>query len=200
MGKYVRVATIQKYLENKVRFAALGEQDPNKMTLDFLNLLINEAETQLELDLMERYDVPLQTTDGKPFDALPQSTVFILRTTAEMASVIRVLETDFGRGTSANAEKYTENLNSRYSKIVTGLMERKSGSYGTWLKPPLAGLALSYQNQADTGFKGRVLHTTTISHHPDYAIQQINSPAENYFNGWLDPLEFGRGNRDGHGG
>lgn len=200
MGKYATVDAIQKRLEGKVKFAAPGVQDANKMSLDLLNALIGEGESQLEIDLMMRYEMPFQGMNGEAFSTLPDTTKTALKTLSELICVIRVLETDFGRGTSANADKYTEMLQKRYDKFVNTLVERRKVNGEEtleWLRPPLPGIKAAYCNQGDSGFRGRAHNTTTISHEPDYAIQQINSPGEDFFNGSLDQLD--RGNSP-HGG
>lgn len=188
MAKYLSLTAVKARLENKVRFADRGDTDPNKMTDILFASLINEAETQVEIDLMLRYEVPFQGPNGT-YAELPDSTKTFITTLAELLSVVRVLETDFGRGTSANGDKYTEKLQKRYDAMAKQLVELKDGSYQTWLRPPLAGLKLAYSNQGDTGFRGRAHNTTTISHEADYATLQINSPGENVWNGWLDPLD-----------
>lgn len=190
MARYVIVERVKQRLEGKVRFAPPGSDDPNQMTAALFNDLINEAESQVELDLMIRYDVPFKTQDGS-FEALPNTTKTLLRVLSEMLSCVRVLEMDFGRGTATNGEKYTAQLQKRYDALVKQLIEIKDKSYQTWLRPPLEGLALAYSNQGDTGFRGRIHNTTTISHEADYAYKQINSPGENIFNGFLDPLDKG---------
>lgn len=193
MPKYMNVDAIMKRLEGKVRFAAPGDTDPNKLGGQLLNSLLNEAESQLEIDLMMRYELPFQGQGGT-FSELPDTTRLFLTTIAELLGTIRILETDFGRGTSANAEKYVSALQKRYEKMVKDLMEIKEKSYQTWLRPPLAGLKLAYSNQGDTGFRGRVHNTTTIRHEADYAYKQINSPGEDWFNGIIDSVDHG-----GHG-
>ena len=189
MARYASLQALKRRLENKVRFAEPGDNDPNKMTQDLFNSLVNEGESQIEIDLMMRYEVPFQPAAGGAFKDLPESTKTFLTTLSELIGVIRILETDFGRGTSANAEKYVTQLQKRYDGMIAQLVEIKKESYQTWLRPPLAGLKLAYSNQGDTGFRGRVIHSTTISHEADYAYKQINSPGESLFNSWMDPLD-----------
>lgn len=194
MARYVKFERVKVRLEGKVRFGAPGDNDPNKMTAILLADLINEAESQLELDLMIRYGVPFIDKDAGTFEGLNVSTRTLLTTLGELLSCIRILEMDFGRGTATNSEKYTEKLQKRYDALVAQLVEVKKDSYQTWLRPPLEGLALAYSNQGDTGFRARIHNTTTISHGADYAYKQINSPGENIFNGVLDPLDPGNVN------
>lgn len=195
MGKYCTAQAVIVRLQGKIRFAEPGvrdEDDPNEMSLQLLNTLISEAESQLEIDLMDRYELPFQGINGEPFSALPDNTRITLRNLAELLSVIRVLETDFGRGTSANADKYTEQAQKRYDLIIGKLMaiqEQTKKTSRQWQRRPLDGLMAAYNNQGDTGFRGRVLNTTTLRHEADYAYKQINSPGENIFNGILDSLD-----------
>lgn len=194
MGKYCTAEAVKIRLEGKVKFDVPGGVDPNKMSLALLNVLIEEAESQLELDLMDRYDIPLQRIDCRPFSELPETTRITLKNLAELVSILRVLETDFGRGTSANSEKYTEKTQKRYDDVVLRLMEKQEETKNTshkWKRAPLNGLKVAYNNTGDNGFRGRVMTTTTI-HHEDYALKQINSPAENIFNNLFDTNDFGR--------
>ena len=103
--------------------------------------------------------------------------------------MIRVLETDFGRGTSVNSEKYTAACQKRYDSVIEKLMaykEETKGSSRQWMRRPLDAVAVAYNNQGDNGFRGRVSTTTSTHHHSgNYAVDQINDPAENIFNGLI---------------
>ena len=189
MGKYCSMEAVQTRLAGKVKFGKPGEpEDPDadRMSLSLLNTLIGEAESQLEIDLMDRYELPFQGLCGEAFSTLPDNTKTTLKNLAELISVIRVLETDFGRGTSANAEKYVTQLEKRYTTVVEKLMAKQEENKNTsrqWKTGPLYGLKVSYNNQADNGFRGRVTNLTPTSPHGDFAAQQINSPGETVWNG-----------------
>jgi hypothetical protein len=184
--RYTKTERIKQKLQGKVKFGGPGDTDPNKMSADLLTELIVEAETQLQLDLMRRYNIPLQPINGGSFSNLVDNTRVIITMMAELLSVIRVLETDFGRGTAANGDKYMSGLQKRYDAILKPLMEYRKDSQNAWLNPPLEGLQLSYQNQGDTGFRGRVMNTTTIPLEADWAVQQINSPGETLWDGHIN--------------
>lgn len=159
------------------------------MSLQLLNQLISEAESQLEIDLMDRYEIPFQATDGSPFAKLPSTSLQALRTLAELISVIRVLETDFGRGTSVNSDKYTEKLQARYDKLVAQLMaKRKVGGEETreWQTRPLDGVMVAYNNKADNGFRGQVYNTSESHNDATYGTHQINAPSASLFTGLWD--------------
>lgn len=191
MSRYMNLKAVKDRLAGKIRFADPGDMDPNKMGTALFTSLINEAETQLEIDLMMRYATPLVGPNGT-FEELPDTTKLFIRTLAELMGTVRLLETDFGRGTSVNGDKYTEKLQKRYDSMVKSLMDIKESdkkSYQTWLRPPLPGLQLAYNNQGDSGFRGRILHSTTTHRHADYAYKQINSPGEDIWTGLLDHLD-----------
>jgi hypothetical protein len=195
MAKYVSVPKLQDRLKNKISFGTVASTTADQMPPSLFNDLINEAEADMEVDLMIRYDTPFHAVDDihgnpQPYSALPAETQFMLRTLAELLAAIRVLETDFGRGTSANGEKYTEKLQKRYDSMIAKLVEFQKNSYSTWLKPPLRGLALAYCNGGDSGFRGRVHNTTVVrTESGEWATNQINAPGESLFNGQLDRPE-----------
>lgn len=198
MGKYCRSEAVKVRLEGKVKFSESGSEDENRMSPALLNALIAEAESQLEIDMMDRYELPFQSTCGAPFSQLPQTSLITIQNLAELLSCIRVLETDFGRGTSVNSEKYTEKLQKRYDEVVGKLMEVQEQTKHTsrqWLRRPLDGVKVSYNNQGDNGFRGRVTNVSAYDHNAaNYAIDQINSPGENIFNGLDFPFGARRGN------
>jgi hypothetical protein len=198
MGQYCSVKNVQERLQGKVKFNEPGGTDPNKMTLDLLNQLISEGESQLEIDLMDRYDLPFKRWDDAPFSQLFPSTLFMIKNLAEMISVIRVLETDFGRGTSVNADKYTEKLQKRYDGVIDMLMEKQEETKNTsrqWKRRPLDGLKVAYNNQGDNGFRGRAFNTSKRHDSADYAQHQQNHPDLNIWNG----VGLGREDGDGDG-
>src|SRR5258708_1402993 len=134
MGKYCSMEAVQTRLAGKVKFGAPGvPEDPNadRMSLALLNALIAEAESQLEVDLMDRYELPFRGICDEPFSVLPDNTRVTIKNLAELLSVIRVLETDFGRGTSANAEKYVTQLQKRYDLVVSKLVAKQEETKNT---------------------------------------------------------------------
>jgi hypothetical protein len=105
-----------------------------------------------------------------------------------MQSVIRVLEIDFGRGSAVDGAKYIERMQDRYKSVVDEKLLKKKDIQGhesqQWKYPPLA-LKLNYFNtEADDGYMGQVLNTTTTV--PQYAQFQINDPSESWWNGIFD--------------
>jgi hypothetical protein len=184
--KYTKVERVKQKLQGKVKFGAAGSTDDNHLNPDLLNELVVEAETQLQLDLMRRYNIPLQPVNGGAFSSLPDNTRVILTMMAELLSMIRILETDFGRGTNANGDKYRDSLEKRYQSLLKPLMECRKDSQNAWLNPPLEALQLSYQNQGDTGFRGQVMNTSDMIGEAGYAERQINKPSENYWTGDYD--------------
>lgn len=185
MGYYVSNKAVMDRLAGKVRFTTNPEEDgeENKMPISLLNEIVMDSESQVEMDLSARYMAPFQTSDGKPFSLLSERpTKQWIRTLVLLQCTIRVLETDFGRGGPTDAENYSISLFRRYRGMIKDHMELKANSYNTYVKPPLPDLMLNYQNEeADTGFKGRVLTLNTEYGDGDYAADQVNSPSQTFW-------------------
>lgn len=198
MGRYISQEAVLVRLRGKVKVTDDPEMNPDRLPTALLNRLILEAEGQVEQDLSQRYAAPFQRTDGAPFPALPEApTKNMIRTLCELLSVVRVLETDFGRGSSNDASKYADSSQKRYDKMIWGDEEKKipglvtlrPNTFNVFLTPPLPGLrSAPHAAAVDTGFAGYV--TRSDDHgHGSYPVQQINSPEENYWNGFIDSDE-----------
>jgi hypothetical protein len=186
MPLYTNETDVKSRLVGKVAFDDTDE-DPNKVGHKLLLQLIDEGESQLEVDLSPRYAAPFQTDTGGPFSQLPlRPTRNTLKNLAELMAVIRVLETDFGDGSVVDAEKYLKNIKPRYEKLVEKLISRR-GDLETsiqWALPPLPNLRLAAHNEmADDGFAGRVLSTTAGV--GDFPARQINDPGATFWDGQL---------------
>lgn len=187
MALYAKPDRVKALLRGKIRFTD-DPAEENKMSDALFQVLISEAESELHVDLSQRYMNPFQTVDGTAFGGLGEyPTRQIIRTCAELKATIRCLETEFGRGSTTDSSKYTETLEKRYAAIVAKLVEkRKINGQETnqWAYPPLPGLRLSWGNTAaDDGFAGQVLIASGDSHRDGYAQGQINSPGAAYWSG-----------------
>lgn len=193
MGRYINSEAVIVRLRGKVKVTSTPETEPDRLPLLLLNRLINEAEGSVEQDLSQRYAGPFVTVDNGPFANLPERpTREILRTLCELLATIRVLETDFGRGSGLDGMKYADACQKRYDIMVwgdekkPGLLSLKKNSYNTFISPPLPGLQLNWQlAQVDTGFHGFFGKTGSEHNAASYAEEQINDPSENYWNGHL---------------
>jgi hypothetical protein len=205
VGRYINSEAVIVRLRGKVKVTSNPEQEPDRLPLLLLNRLINEAEGNVEQDLSTRYEAPFATQSDGPFASLPERpTKEILRTLCELLSVVRVLETDFGRGSGLDGMKYAQNCQDRYDKMLWGDSEKKrpgllsirENSYNVFITPPLPGLKSNYQvSQADNGFVGFFGRTDSVDSMGDYALEQINNPGENFWNGHIssDPDTFDGG-------
>lgn len=186
MALYITREDVRVRLIGKVRFTD-DEDDENKMNFRLLDRLINEAEGDVEHDLSARYAVPFVTVDNTAFKLLPERpTKEILRTLCELKAVIRVLETDFGRGGATNAENYKKQQSERYDAMLKKQLRKKgpedddTEQHG-WYYPPLIGLALAVHNsEADDGYAGMVLSTSDGE--GGFAAQRINNPSQSFYN------------------
>lgn len=187
MGRYINQEQVIVRLRGKVKTTDNPDQEPDRMPLLLLNRLINEAEGQVEYDLSTRYFAPFVTIDGAQFGALPERpTKELLRTMCELLSVVRVLETDFGRGSSSDAGKYSDSCQKRYDKMVDDLTGIRANSFNIFKRPPLPGLKSNYQvSAADNGFAGSVIRTDDRSSNAGFAADQINDPSQDFWNGSL---------------
>lgn len=194
MARYINRADIKVRLEGKVKFDPTGA-DPSKMSDALLDRLISEAESQVELDLSPRYEVGFKGICDESFTTLPTMTRDMIRTLCELQSVIRVLETDFGRGTSVDGERYSKPLGDRYkdyieNKLLKKKMAKEDDESGQWKYPPLPNLKLAYFNtEADDGYMGMVINTSRGI--GSYPIEQINSPGENWWTGVIGSGDSG---------
>lgn len=184
MGLYVSDDDVKIRLLGKVRFTD-DLEDENRMPMPLLRRLVSEAEGQVEYDLSPRYHAPFLTDAGLPFSKVPERpTRNLIKTLVELMSVIRVLETDFGRGTVVEAEKYTTGIQKRYDAIIKQILAKRqhNGQDGFgWMYPPLPGLKLNYMNsESDDGYAGMVL--VAGNNDGDYPATRINDPAESFFN------------------
>jgi len=193
MGRYgIKTADIEARLGGKVRLTDDPEGEPDKMPRALLEQLIDEAESQFEVDVSERYMVPLQCIDGSDFSKLPEfPTRRAITQAIRLAIVVRVLETDFGSGTATDGDKYKSAVEKRYKDDVASLVERRKGVEGgtqQFRRPPLPGLRLAAHNAlGDTGFLGAVHVTAQDGGDGDYPGKQINDPSETIWNGTFDP-------------
>jgi hypothetical protein len=190
LGLYINSNSVIIRLRGKVKVTNNPDQEPDRMPLILLNRIVNESEGQVEWDLSTRYTAPFQGYNGEPFSQLPERpTKEILRTLCELLSVVRVLETDFGRGSVVDASKYSDTAQTRYTKVVESLIELRQGTFNTFRRPPLPGLRPNYMvSAADNGFAGYVTRTDDTGH-GGYPALQINSPSETFWNGFLDSDE-----------
>lgn len=181
MGLYINNQNVIDLLRGKVRFSDDSE-DENIMTKRALNLLVAQAEGQVEMDLSVRYEMPFQGPSGQPFSTLQERpTKQYIRALCEIMSVLRVLETDFGRG-AIDSDDYVEKLQKRYDSMVEKLMKERPNTEGQnqFLHPPLPGLRKAYFNtEADDGFRGMIINTSDAA---PYAQGQINDPAKTWWN------------------
>lgn len=173
---------------NKVQFQA----DPTivadgELSNELLCQLIEDAETEVEQDLRGRYQIPFQSISDGTYSALPDHTKRALRVAVDMMAVMKIMETDFGRGSHINSEDYSDPTEKHYNKYIDRLMGRDKEGAGDKhdrfrFSPPLDGLSLAFSNrEADDGFKGRIINTDGSQVGIEtYAGDQINNPGQTY--------------------
>lgn len=182
MGLYCTFEQVRLRLIGKIQFTT-DAQTENKMSVELANVLINEGEAQLELDLSTRYLAPFQTESGGPYSELPmRPTRLTITTLAEIMGVMKILDTDFGRGSAINGAEYAKALQARYKTMTDQLLAFRDGYGSGWKYPPMPGLKLNYQNaQADDGFVGQVLVIGDLVEQGTYPNRRINDPSMSWW-------------------
>lgn len=192
MPRYITFEDVRIRTVGKVRYSD-NEADENKMQEVLAKRLIDEAESQVELDLSVRYFIPFKGICDEAFSTLKSNPEYIgtwniIKTLCELQSVIRILETDFGSGTTIDASKYIKNLEARYKDIIENRVLKKrhnAEDQQQWFHPPMKGMKLALHNKyGDDGYVGTVLDSS--SGDGGYPATQISDPSENWFNARLD--------------
>lgn len=186
MPLYITTDDVEVRLQGKVRFTD-DLEDENKMSRKLLKVLIDEAEADVEQDLSQRYETPFKAQADTAFKTLPdRPTKLFIQTLCRLKATLKVLETDFGRGSVVNGDAYAEKLKIRYEEMVQKMMARKESGAG-WKFPPLPELKFAWHNtEADDGYVGMLIHSTRGD--GGYPGAQINDPSENYWSGEVDDL------------
>ncbi len=188
MPAYIKFEDVRLRLIGKVRFDDDTEaaEASGRMPKALANRLIDEAEGQVEQDLSPRYAAPFAHKTTGLFKDLPdRPTKNIIRTLCELKACIRILETDFGEGTSVDGEKYIKRIEARYTKIIKeNVLAKPDDDYKAsrqWSFPPLPDLKLNWFNtKADDGYAG-MIHVVS-SGDGDYPSKQIDDPSESWNN------------------
>lgn len=180
--KYADLKRIEYLLKSKVRFTNNVDEQPDRMPYELLEILTEEAEADVEHDLSPRYDCPFQTCEGAKFINLPENTRLYIQTMCHLKALMRILEHDFGKGSAASGEAYSDVLKKRYDTMKAKQLELKPNTYNNWLYPPLKDLKRSQGNEvSDDGYDGEVF--VTSDGRGDYAADQINDPSASIFTG-----------------
>lgn len=190
---YIKPSDVETRLLGKVRFTD-DETDEKQFQRRLLKRLIAEGNGQVERDLSSRYYSPFQCVDpsnrlgtlgDSSFEKLPSTTKETLRTLCELMGVLRVLETDFGRGGGNDAKAYRESTQKRYDTMIARELKKRDGmesAPGEWHYPPLKDLYLADQNAVgDDGFAGAILVTSRGD--GDFPADRITDPSESFATG-----------------
>ena len=178
MPVYHSLQDVSVRLVGKIRFTENPDTEQDKMPMDLVRVLMNESEGQVEVDLSPRFFAPFQTIAGTAFSNLPaRPTKEYIRNLCIMQSVLRILETDFGRGTAMSGEAYTKKLEERYAAMIKKVTERREDDQ-RWVVPPLEGLKLAIHNsESDDGYAGMPIHSSQSEGEDNFPSRRINDPS-----------------------
>ena len=184
---YTTIDSVKLRLVNKVQFQQKANVIVEGEMPDALLLqIIQDAETEVEQDLRGRYSIPFRSKSTGKFADLPDHSKRAIRMVVDELAVLKVLDTDFGRGSHITAEGYMENKEKNYDKQITKLLGRdKEGNSSPHdrfrFSPPLEGMLLAVGNmEADDGYKGRIINTDASPDASTYASETINDPSLSY--------------------
>lgn len=185
---YTTYESVKVRLANKVQFQKDDEQlAEGELPTELLGQLICDAETEVEQDLRSRYMVPFRSKSTGQYCDLPDHSKRAIRVVVDFQAVLYVLDTDFGRGSHINADKYKENFEKRYTALIKKLLgmdqEGENEKISRFRRtPPLDDLMLSPTNkEADDGYHGMIINTDQDERDAvTYARDQINNPAASY--------------------
>lgn len=187
--KYTTADNVKVRLTSKVQFQSAAEPYQGELPDALLAQIIKRAEMKVELDLRSRYAIPFREQVTNEWKDLPIHTRDAITEAVDLKAVRMILETDFGSGTGADADKYASSVKKAYGDHVKSLLgfnpeseERDPKRFR--FAPPLEGLLLAGSNQhADDGYKGMIINTDQANHDSaSYAADQINNPARSFRN------------------
>ena len=184
---YTTVESVKVRLAGKVQFQSGDELLDGELPNDLLCQLISDAETEVEQDLRTRYSIPFRSASKGTFTGLPDHSQRAIRIVVDFKAVLKILETDFGRGSHINAEGYEESMKARYEEQIMKLLGRdmigdKSDVRRFKVSPPLEDVLLARSNSAaDDGYRGMIINTDAgQGDAASYAADSMNNPARSY--------------------
>ena len=184
---YTSLDSVKIRLVNKVQFqSSEKDYEQGEMPNALVCQIIADAETEIEMELRGRYQIPFQSKRTGKFADLPDHTQRAIRKVVDLKAVMMILETDFGRGTHITAEGYVDKNKEMYDEAMDLLLGRdrigKNQHERYKMSPPLEDLLLAKHNRkADDGFRGRIINTDASTDTAEnYAQDQINNPSQGY--------------------
>jgi hypothetical protein len=178
---YTTIESVKVRLAGKVQFQQSDVLAQGELPDALLAQLISDAETRVEQELRGRYAIPFRPINTQNFKDLPDHTKRAIRRVVDMASVMEVLRTDFGRSGKLDSDAYAKNTSTAYDEAIILLMgqdvEAKARGDRHRFTPPLEGLKLAANNtEADDGFRGMLINTS------DRGSQRVSDFAEHQLN------------------
>lgn len=184
---YTTLDSVKVRLTGKVQFESASGLLDGELPNALLVQLIVDAETEVEQDLRSRYAIPFRSQRTNQWADLPDHSKRAIRIVVDFKAVLKILETDFGRGTHINAEGYEKDMKDRYEEQVMKLLGRdligdKSEVKRFKVSPPLDDMLLAKNNRAaDDGYRGMIINTDASTHDAaSYASDSVNNPSKSY--------------------
>lgn len=184
---YTTLDSVKIRLSGKVQFESSSGLRDGELPNALLTQLICDAETDVEQELRSRYAVPFRSASQGTYNTLPDHSKRALRIVVDYKAVMKVLATDFGRGSHINGDNYFTATEKEYEKAIMRLLGRdmigtneKIDRYK--VSPPLEDVMLAKSNAAaDDGYRGMIINTDADENDSaSYARKSINNPSKSY--------------------
>lgn len=183
---YTTAESVKLRLVNKVQFQSGTTPIDGELPNDLLCQIIQDAETDVEMELRSRYAVPFRSIARGTFEALPDHTKRVIRKAVDYRAVVLILGTDFGRGTAIAGEPYYKAMMDFFTDAIQKAMGRdvigKNDKIDRHkVSPPLDDLMLAKTNKkADDGYRGTVINTDARESAVEYAENQLDDPSTSW--------------------
>lgn len=184
---YTTIDSVKVRLAGKVQFESSSGIQDGELPNALLTQLITDAETEVEQDLRSRYAIPFRSQRTNQWEDLPDHSKRAIRIVVDFKAVLKILETDFGRGSHINAEGYEKDMKDRYEDLIMKLLGRdlmgdKSETKRFKMSPPLEDMLLAKNNfAADDGYRGMIINTDSSRNDASsYAADSVNNPSKSY--------------------
>lgn len=138
MGNYIPNDVVKSFLESKVSF---GPRDDQISDLE-LNMLINQAESKVQLELSDQYIVPFRGYEDRTFHQITSDyTKTIISNLCLYRSLYNVMKFYFGKTSNNRGQSYIDYYADSFNDLLEPLKRKRNT--GVFDSPPLTDLLLN---------------------------------------------------------
>lgn len=178
MGRYISEKTVKSFTESKVSYGA----SENQISDMELIVMIQQAESKVELDMSNKYIIPFQGYNNVPFAGIAsETTQQIIQCLCLYRSVYNVLKLFFGKTGENRGDHYVRYISDEYHDLLEPMQrKRKTGVFDL---PPLPGLMLNGNSTYNSPLLPAPI-AASIGHSVntfEFANRHINNPSQSLF-------------------